>query len=114
MTTFTFGDAASRTDLEDWGPLAEATGPEMSTSGATVWKDEASGAESGIWVCTPGPSYWSLETNEFVHVVAGSMTVTEDGGSPVSLTAGDTVVFPVGWKGTWEIHETLRKLYVIY
>ncbi len=111
---FEFGDAAGRTDLEDWGPLEEATGEEMSTSGITIWKDDATEAESGIWECTPGPSHWSLETNEFVHVIAGRMTVTEDGGSPVELGVGDTVVFPLGWNGTWDIHETIRKLYVIY
>jgi hypothetical protein len=107
-------DAASRTDLEDWGALEEATGPEMSTAGITMWKNEDTEAESGIWQCTPGPSRWELETNEFVHVLAGSMTVTEDGSLPVKLEAGDTVMFAVGWKGTWHIHETLRKLYVIF
>jgi uncharacterized cupin superfamily protein len=42
------------------------------------------------------------------------MTVTEDGGSPIDLGPGDTVVFPLGWNGTWDIHATLRKLYVIF
>ncbi|MDX6339567.1 MAG: hypothetical protein QOG05_6907, partial [Streptosporangiaceae bacterium] len=23
-------------------------------------------------------------------------------------------VFPVGWAGTWQIHETIRKLYVLF
>jgi uncharacterized cupin superfamily protein len=101
-------------ELEDWGPLKEATGAKMSTAGLTLWSDDASDDESGIWECTPGPSYWSLETNEFVHIVAGRMTVTEDGGEPVEVGLGDTVLFATGWKGTWEIHETVRKLYVIF
>jgi len=107
-------DAATRDDLADWGPLAEATGDEMSTAGITLWKNEVTEAEAGIWECTPGPSRWELETNEFVHVLSGRMTVTEDGAEPVELSAGDTVVFPLGWNGTWDIHETLRKLYVIF
>jgi uncharacterized cupin superfamily protein len=106
-------DAATRTDLEDWGPLKEATGPEMQTSGFTMWTGE-NDAESGIWECTAGPSYWTLETNEFVHILSGSMTVTPDGGEPVRLGAGDTMFIPKGWSGTWDIHETLRKLYVIF
>jgi uncharacterized cupin superfamily protein len=106
-------DAATRTDLEDWGPLEEATGPEMSTSGVTLWQDD-DGSETGIWECAAGPSHWTLETNEFVHVLSGSMTVTADGGEPVELGAGDTILFPLGWSGTWEIHERLRKLYVIF
>jgi uncharacterized cupin superfamily protein len=105
-------DAATRTDLEDWGPLEEATGPEMQTSGLTLW--ESGAASSGIWECTAGPSRWILETNEFVHLLAGHMTVTPDAGDPVELGPGDAMVFPRGWTGTWVITETLRKLYVIY
>jgi uncharacterized cupin superfamily protein len=104
--------AATMTELEDWGALEEATGPEMQTSGLTFWEEGAS--SSGVWVCSPGPSRWELDTNEFVHIIGGSMTVTADGGEAVTLKPGDTMMFPRGWKGTWEIHETLRKLYVIF
>jgi uncharacterized protein len=27
---------------------------------------------------------------------------------------GDTAMFPRGWTGTWQIHETIRKLYVLF
>ncbi|HUZ20538.1 MAG TPA: cupin domain-containing protein [Acidimicrobiales bacterium] len=107
-----FPAAAEARDLEDWGPLAEATGPEMHTSGITIWQDGDD--EAGIWECTPGPSRWLLETNELVHIVKGRMTVTVDGGEAVELGPGDTAVFPKGWSGTWEIHEPLRKVYAIY
>jgi len=30
---------------------------------------------------------------------------------PASL-AGSALVLPAGWSGRWDIHETLRKLYV--
>lgn len=101
------------TDLEDWGALEEATGPAMATSGRTLWRGQGA-QEVGIWECTPGPSRWLLETNEFIQVVAGRMTVTVDGGEPVELARGDTAVFPKGWSGTWDIAETLRKVYVIF
>lgn len=104
--------AATRDDLEDWGPLEEATGPTMSTSGLTLWEEGE--ASSGIWECTPGPSRWALTTHEFVHLLSGRMVVTPDGGEAVELGAGDTMVFPRGWTGTWDITERLRKLYVIY
>ncbi|MFZ0664671.1 MAG: cupin domain-containing protein [Acidimicrobiales bacterium] len=99
--------------LEDTGPLKEATGHEMSTSALTIWKGD-NGAETGIWECTPGPSRWDLETNEFVHILSGRMTVTRDGESPVDIGPGDTVLFEKGWGGTWEIAETIRKIYVIF
>lgn len=106
-------DAASRQDLEDWGLLEEATGPEMHTSGLTLWKDEV-GSETGIWQCTPGPSRWKLETNELVHVLSGDMTVTADGTEPFEVGPGDVIMFPKGWEGTWHIHKTVRKVYAIF
>lgn len=104
--------SAASAELEDWGPLEEATGEEMTTSGLTLWKDGDS--EVGVWQCTPGPSYWKLETHEFVQIVAGRMTVTPDGGRPTEIGPGDVAVFPRGWAGTWQIHETIRKVYVIF
>lgn len=103
---------AAVAELEDWGPLAEATGAPMSTSGLEVWVSDDQSA--GIWECTPGPSRWTLDTNEVVQVVHGRMTVTPDHGEPTELMAGDMAVFPRGWTGTWEIHETVRKIYTIF
>jgi uncharacterized cupin superfamily protein len=42
------------------------------------------------------------------------MTVTPDGGEPTEMSAGDVAVVPKGWAGTWDIHETLRKVYAIF
>ena len=42
------------------------------------------------------------------------MTVTPDGGEPTVINAGDVAVFPRGWSGTWDIHETVRKVYAIF
>jgi uncharacterized protein len=104
--------AAATAELEDWGPLQEATGEPMHTHGVTFWQD--GDAEVGVWQCTAGPSRWTLETHEFVHIVAGRMTVTPDGGEPQEVGPGDTAVFARGWSGSWQIHETIRKVYVIF
>ena len=104
--------AALAGDLDDWGPLAEATGEPMQTSGTTLWSD--ADQEVGVWECTPGPSHWTLETNEAIHILSGRMTVTPDGGLPQDIGPGDVAVFPKGWHGTWQIHQTIRKLYVLY
>lgn len=111
MTTPHLADAVTA-ELEDWGPLDEATAAPMQTYGVEIWSDgEQSG---GIWECTPGPSRWTLATHEVIHLVAGRMTVTRDGGQPTELSAGDVAVFPRGWTGTWDIAETVRKVYAIF
>src|SRR5260221_50133 len=44
--------AAATAELEDWGPLEEATGPEMTTSGLTLWKD--GDQEASVWARRAG------------------------------------------------------------
>jgi len=106
-------EPASRTDLQDWGRARGSASPEMTTSGVTLWSD-GSGAEAGVWECMAGSRHFTYETNELVTVLAGSMTVTPDGDEPIEIEAGDVVLFPAGWSGSWEIHETLRKVYVVF
>ena len=110
-----FLTAAASAELEDWGPLEEATSADtpMFARGLTIWSGE-NGAQAGIWECTPGPSYWVQEETEVIHVLSGTLTVTPDGGSPTDLGPGDVAVFPRGWRGPWVIHETVRKVYVIF
>ena len=109
--------AAATAELEDWGPLEEATSEDtpMQTHGLTMWTGpEGSGQSTGIWQCTAGPSYWVQEENEFIYLISGSLTVTPDGGKPATFGAGDCAMFPRGWRGTWDLHETVRKVYVIF
>jgi uncharacterized cupin superfamily protein len=109
--------AAATAELEDWGPLEEATSDEvpMQTHGVEMWTGpEGSGQSTGIWQCTAGPSYWVQEENEFIYILSGSLTVTPDGGKPATFGAGDCAMFPRGWRGTWDLHETVRKVYVLF
>jgi uncharacterized cupin superfamily protein len=99
-------------ELEDWGPLDEATGPAMATWGLTLWT--AGDATAGIWECEAGSSRWLLDTHEVIHLIAGRMTVTPDGGEPTEVNAGDVAIFPKGWSGVWDIHEKVRKVYAIF
>jgi uncharacterized cupin superfamily protein len=120
VTTPTFRAAElSDEELEDWGdlepPLATATGAPMPTHGLDLWVSDDESISTGTWQCAPGPSRWEFTDNgEFVHVLTGRMTCRHDDGTEVGLSAGSTAVFPKGWTGTWEVHETLRKVYVIF
>lgn len=106
-------------DLEDWGPLelplAAPLGAPMPTHGRSLYENADGSLSTGTWECGPGESRWDFtENGEFIHVLSGSMTCVEDDGTITEVTPGSTVVFPRGWSGTWTIHQTLRKVYVIF
>lgn len=112
LSTVRIRDVASL-ELDDWGPLPEATGEPMATEGKKLWTGEGIN-EVGIWKCAAGPSRWTFETNESITVLSGRMTVTEDGGEAVEIKGGDSAVFPKGWSGTWDIHDTILKVYTVF
>jgi uncharacterized protein len=64
---------------------------------------------SGLWEATPGTFHATYESFEFVHLLAGKLTITPDGGTAVSLKAGDAFVVEPNFKGTWTIEATVRK-----
>lgn len=83
-------------------------------SSATVWESEDGRLESGVWECTPGTfTAFRDGYDEIAHIVSGSATVESNDGVVVELTSGSTLITPAGWKGTWIVHATVRKVYVI-
>jgi uncharacterized cupin superfamily protein len=68
---------------------------------------------SGVWESTPGKWRIAYDEWEFCSILSGVSTITEDGGEAVTIRAGETFILRPGFKGTWEVTETTRKLYVI-
>ncbi|WP_433515778.1 cupin domain-containing protein [Nonomuraea sp. CA-143628] len=83
----------------------------QSESTLEVWAD--SHAETGIWECEPG-SFTAVRDgfHEICQILAGRATLTGEDGRVIELGPGSTVVLPDGWRGTWDVHETIRKTYV--
>ncbi|APG84122.1 cupin domain-containing protein [Sinorhizobium americanum] len=71
------------------------------------------GLYAGIWEATPGKWRIAYDEWEYFHVLSGHSVLTEDGGQPVHLRTGDSLVLRPGFTGTWEVVETTRKDYVI-
>ena len=76
-------------------------------------EEAAGGLYAGIWEATPGKWRIAYEEWEYFNVLSGHSIVTEDGGEPGHLRAGDRMILRPGFKGTWEVIETTRKDYVI-
>ena len=68
---------------------------------------------SGYWEATPGTFHVTYTAYEFVHLIEGKITITPDGGTPVTVMAGDAFAVEKEFKGTWKIEEKVRKHFAI-
>ncbi|MCA1439095.1 cupin domain-containing protein [Ensifer sp. IC4062] len=76
-------------------------------------EEAGGGLYAGIWEATPGKWRIIYDEWEYFHILSGHSVITEEGGEPVHLKAGDSLILRPGFKGTWEVVETTRKDYVI-
>jgi len=55
---------------------------------------------------------WEFVTTETAYILEGECEMTPEDGSPATtFKAGDLVMFPNGFKGTWEVKKPLKKHY---
>ncbi len=94
-----------------------APAPDRLISGApefTTWNaEERDGLYCGLWRSTPGKWRIVYDEWEYCHILEGHSILTEDGGEPRHVKAGDSFILRPGFKGTWEVVETTTKDYVI-
>lgn len=68
---------------------------------------------AGTWECGIGKLQLKLEITEFCHLLKGHWILTSESGQVTEVKSGDSWIFPRGWKGTAEIVEAVRKVYLI-
>lgn len=105
-------------DIDSVVPEVGAPAAERIISGNPQFRtwnlEEADGGlYAGIWEATPGKWRIAYEEWEYFSVLSGHSIVTEDGGEPIHLKAGDRLILRPGFNGTWEVIETTRKDYVV-
>ncbi|MDH2435452.1 cupin domain-containing protein [Pokkaliibacter sp. MBI-7] len=97
------------------GPLPERLiegSPQFKTWNVDSAKDGK--VSTGVWEATPGTTRSIKgEVWEYCTILSGVVEITEDGGEPVRLQAGDTFVLKPGFVGVWKTIETVRKLWVV-
>ena len=79
------------------------------------WKhyaDQSGQFVAGVWEA--GPSTWNVtyHDHEFCHLLEGTVTIRDCVGGEVTLGPGDSFVIPAGFRGSWQTHGQVRKLYV--
>lgn len=68
----------------------------------------------GTWEAAPGRFRRAVVDAEFSHFIAGHATFDGDDGRRYEFRAGDAAWFPPATKGTWTVHQALRKTYVVW
>ena len=75
---------------------------------AILWRSDDGKLYNGVWHCTPGV-FMLGSPAETITLIEGSVTITPEGGEPVTVAAGDVAFIPEGTRARWEVHETVRK-----
>ena len=100
----------------DIGALADkptTLTPGQTEAATSLWTSPDGTLDIGIWECTPGRfTADRSEAAEFCYFLEGKIVMTQLDGTRRTLRAGDAIMLPLGWKGTWEILEHTRKIYV--
>ena len=96
--------------LNQHGARPDVTHGAPVTASRTVY--DVGPTKVGCWTCTPG-SFRVVSHATTFHLLEGIMVITNTDGSGQRCVPGDTVVFPRGWTGHWDIIETVKKLWVV-
>jgi uncharacterized cupin superfamily protein len=100
-------------DLIDWGVVPTMIEGESRTSGVLLHKGPNGESETGLWICTPGTWECHVMTDEFCHFLEGRCTYTHESGEVIEIEPETAAFFPAGWKGVCQVHETVRKVYMV-
>ena len=64
-----------------------------------------------IWTKEASEFPWTYGSREVCYFLEGEVTVTPEGGEPVTMGKGDLATFPAGMNCTWKITKDVRKHY---
>ena len=65
----------------------------------------------GVWECTPGKFEYTYPDDEFCTLLDGHIKVTDADGNIHEFKTGDSFFTVQGEKVTWEVIETIRKVF---
>ena len=99
------GDA----DFVEADSFGEPVGPLPKQQDCSLYATET--MFSGTWECEVGSMDLDLDLMEFCHLLEGHWKLTSETGVVTEIKAGDSWIFPRGWKGRSEVIEKVRKVY---
>jgi uncharacterized cupin superfamily protein len=82
-----------------------------------VWEhyaDRSGKFFAGLWSSEVGKWRIAYTEEEYCQILHGSSIITDADGNALTVSAGDSLVVPRGFVGTWEVLVPTQKIYVIY
>ncbi|MFM0738844.1 cupin domain-containing protein [Paraburkholderia xenovorans] len=67
---------------------------------------------AGIWEGARGEWAVNFTENEYCEILEGVSVIRDAHGTAKTVRAGDRFLIPAGFKGTWEVLEPCRKIFV--
>jgi hypothetical protein len=98
-------------------PTETAPAAERVLHGEPKWRSWVHYSEDGMtggrWESTPG--CWTIDYAkwEFLNVLEGRGLIRGEDGTVITLEPGATAIIKPGFKGTWEVLETMRKHFFV-
>ncbi|WP_375386119.1 cupin domain-containing protein [uncultured Microbacterium sp.] len=86
--------------------------PEFGGSEAILYKSEDGRRLAGSFR-ESGTHTMEMEFDEFVYLVGGTLTLTVDDGTPVTLSTGDCAYLRQGQTVTWEMSDDFHDVTVL-
>lgn len=108
------GPAADEPILESWGPPSHIIAGRPMVSGANVLASYNGAFSVGVWQCTPGKWRVTYAQDELSVMLAGRLLITDPDGKSRRFGAGDSFAVPAGFRGTWEVMETVRRIFAVH
>jgi uncharacterized cupin superfamily protein len=71
------------------------------------------GLRVAIWDCSAGKFRWYFNGDEFVHILEGSVTVSDEHGRTRTLKPGDVAYFQAGVHSVWQVDKYVKKLALV-
>jgi uncharacterized cupin superfamily protein len=69
---------------------------------------------AGVWEGEVGQWAVNYTEHEYCEIVQGVSVLRDLDGQAKTVRAGDRFVIPAGFRGTWEVLEACRKIYVVF
>lgn len=107
--------AVDRVDAQRYSPAAEKVlkgTPEQSLY--NHYESPCGQMNAGVWEGAVGQWTVNYTEHEYCEIVQGVSVLRDLDGGTKTLRAGDRFVIPAGFRGTWEVLEACRKIYVTF